>query len=283
MNQIIFLILLATAILGGCAGTESNDPDNTPPAILSLISHLGDTGDLVSRLDTLNYYKEPFNQFGYAGYDSEYNGIDAVSEDDKIQIQISNVGVDISDIDYINLYRFSLEDYYNNPDAGAFFVKTQEFPGSSFLITDDFSEGILPIGKSWFYFIKSFDAAGNSSVSDTVCYKILEKPILLSPDNDTNFNHLSDILFHWNLDDTSDIISYRILLFDYEYNLLWYFEPVDHEDPTEYFPYTGPDYGTGNYIWRVDGFGYGDDVTLNETPYFIFSGTESYERSFSVD
>ena len=110
----------------------------------------------------------------------EYNGIDALSEEDNIQIQISNYHIDISDIDYIELYRFNLTDYYNNPETSSKRIKTLSFPGS-YLLSDDFADGDLPLSKNWFYYIKSYDAAGNYSISDTVCYKILEKPILVHP------------------------------------------------------------------------------------------------------
>ena len=285
MKQITFLMSVIILIICGCAGTESFDTDSTPPTKLTLIPHLGDTGDLGIRLDTLNYYKEPFNDFGYLLNGDEYNGIDAVSDDDKIQIQISNYNLDITDIDFLELYRFSLVDYYTNPDNDADLVKSQNFPGS-FLVTDDFTDGIPPIGFNWFYFIKSYDAAGNFSVSDTVCYKILEKPVLVNPVFGAGFTNSSDISFHWSFDDTSDIISYRILLFDYDYNLLWYFEPTDNDDLTQYFPYTGPNLPAGSYIWRVDGFGYtpniNDPVIIHEVPYIINSGTESYESPFSI-
>jgi hypothetical protein len=284
MKQYIPIVFVIMLFIGGCAGTDLNDTDTTPPARLTLIPHLGDTGDLGIRLDTLNYYKEPFNDFEYLQNGEEYNGIDAVSDDDNIQIQISSLELDITDIDFLELYRFSLENYYSNPDNNADLVKTQNFPGN-FLVTDNFTDGIPPIGFNWFYFVKSYDSAGNYSVSDTVCYKILDKPVLDYPLEGTSFDNLLNVSFDWNFDDSSEIVRNRILLFDFEYNLLWSYEPTDLEERP--IIYSGFNYGNGFYIWRVEGFGQTPDISnptiINDEPYIIYSGTESYERTFSVN
>ena len=67
---------------------------------------IGDTGEKIVRTDT-TYYKKPYYP------EIEFNGIDAISDDDEtLQIQLETPE-DVTDIDFIDVYRFSLDDYQN--------------------------------------------------------------------------------------------------------------------------------------------------------------------------
>ena len=98
------LLLSICLVVFSCTGEESLGVDSTPPEPPELIPHLGDTGDIILG-DTLNYYDTNDNEL-------ENNGIDAVSGGDWMQIQWHHL-VD-SDIDYLEIYRFSALDYYND-------------------------------------------------------------------------------------------------------------------------------------------------------------------------
>ncbi len=251
----------------GCSGEEGFEIDTTPPLKANLIHHLGDTGDVVG--DSICNYIDPNNT------EREMNGIDAVPEGNKIQIQWEPI--QDSDIDYIRIMRFTQEDWDENTNTIDFIVCVDsiEVPNNPFYLDDN-----PPIEKNLFYFIDLVDFAGNSTVSDTVCYKLVDKPLLSStqvyPDS---------ILFEWT-NEAAEIISRRILLFDSNHDLIWSLDPNDPnpEDPDAMpIKYTGDTLEPGsNYSWRVDVFG--SDVftePIQGTSYLVKTGAESEYQYFT--
>ena len=152
MLKNILLSGLILFIIGACAGEDTLGTDTTPPDKPDLIEHLNDTGDIDIFGDTLNYYNISGN---------EMNGIDALPEGDWIRIQWEHP-LD-NDLDYAQIFRFSLQDFIITKIDSISFPHQDEY-------IDKY--GSL-IGKDWFFFIKMFDTSGNFSVSDTVCYYLL--------------------------------------------------------------------------------------------------------------
>ncbi len=259
MNKLLVIAVLSLVLLIGCSGEESIGVDSTPPHKVRLISHLGDTGDVI--LDSLYNYYDPNDP------EMENNGIDAISDGDKIQIQWEPI-ID-SDIDYIMIMRFTDEDYLSDTLNFVTCIDTINYLEQT-LYYDDLS----PIykDKKLFYFLDVVDYAGNSTVSDTVCYKLMNKP-LLNPI--ANINILS---FEWFEEET--ISAYRILLFDSNHDLIWHYDPQDYDEMP--IPYTDPQPLSGHYTWRVDVFGEADFTTfpISGNIYVVKSGAESEEGEF---
>jgi len=272
-------LLISVLILFGCSGTDTVDVDNTPPTEPTIHPHQGDTGDIVTNegvgIDTLNFYQLGDSVFNWED-ENENNGIDAVSVvENAIQIQWNPLTD--SDLSYIHVYRF------NSIDDDTLRIATENPDKTSF--TDRFTEYVGSVtGKDWFYYIDVFDEAGNHTVSDTVCYHLLEKPQLTSPQNGISVNNINDITFRWNKSESDDILDFRLLVFDTERNLLWINRPTDTVEGTEIVvPYEGPPISAEEIIWRVDAFGDTKTMEINGTEYVIPAGSESEERNILIN
>ncbi|MCB5252686.1 MAG: hypothetical protein RBR69_03785 [Candidatus Cloacimonadaceae bacterium] len=248
-------ILLLLLLLSGCAGEDDTGKDTTPPAQPILIPHLGDTGD------------EPiFIDGAWVELTDENNGIDAVPEGQMMRIAWEPL-VD-TDLSHMKIYRFS--------DIDLEPVEIDEIQANQNSYLD---RGPL-VERTWYsYFVELFDAAGNSSVSDTVSYAILAKPYLISPDNGS-FQDISELKFWWNrADDSSGF--YRILVWDEDRNLIWHtdFNLATEDDPLSLpFPIiTSEDpIVPGDALrWRIDYFDWDEEHQMH-------MGSESPERVFIV-
>jgi hypothetical protein len=247
--------LLLTLTLFSCSGKESFGIDNTPPEPVVMIPHLGDAGDPI----TIN--GEQIN-------DSN-NGIDTVPDNDWIRIQWQPVFD--QDLNYLKVYRFG--DY----TAEAFVDSLPRNLVDRNEYLDTKLSQLNPIGETWFYYVKGYDLDGNFSVSDTVSYKLLQKPMLIAPDD---FEQVSqnNITFQWL--PTIDSIHYRVLVFDADQNYIWHREYYIDEDSGDILSmdYTGPSLSEHNMIvWRVDSFADVNNEGIAE------SGGESFERALYVD
>ena len=184
-------LYLGFILLVGCVGEEIVDVDTTPPFKPHLIHHLGDAGDgMVENLDG-----------EMIEVTDENNGTDAVPSGDNIRIMWKHL--EDTDLDYIKINRFSL--YENQPIlVDSILANVDEF-------TDISLQNGNAIGQEWKYYIEVFDRAGNSTISDTTSYELVQKPLLTYPAE----NQLIDdnqLYFKWNL--VSGIDHYRLLLFD---------------------------------------------------------------------
>jgi len=244
--------------------------DVTPPLRPELIQHLGDTGDIENDslgvvIDTLNYYTTD---------GLENNGIDAIPTppgSERIKIQWKHL-LD-TDIDYVEFYRFTLEDYYSGNESTK--IDSVSIPNID-EYTDDFENIASPVYKHWFYFMKAADTSGNWTISDTVCYQIIDSPYLISPDYSEIFSCIYDVTFNWQHDPT--VTSYRLLLFDENYNLLWSYDLVSNQEMPIDYPANAPNLESQVIYWRVDTFGQTIIEEINGKYYTIYAGSESEWR-----
>ncbi|MFC1887813.1 hypothetical protein ACFLYK_03290 [Candidatus Cloacimonadota bacterium] len=256
----IFLLLIS------CSGDDILNKDTIPPVKPHMIQHLGDTGDQIGG-EVINYYVND---------ELEFNGIDAVSGEEWIRIQWERVSDE--DADLIEIYRFNLNDYNyyldNIDDLGEEYdfstlVDTLESTESSYYV--DSSPGLL--GYNWFYFIKVLDEAGNSATSDTVCYRLVNRPAILYPGNGI-VNH-DELIFGWELDSGFSPSQSRLLLFSQDRELLWVYNPLDF-DGTQ-IEYSGQYLLPQTLIWRVDVFAEDLFYNVQGKIYHMYSGSESIE------
>lgn len=277
-------VVFAVLVFAGCAADSPTETDTIPPSQPHMITHLGDTGDIRNMgtwQDTVNYYNT--NDPGL-----ENNGIDAVADNNWIQIQW-NVLLD-DDVDYVSIHRFSLGDYQaymqylaNNNEEYEFATQIDSIASpTQTRYIDHFSNlAGSSVSQTWFYYIKAVDVAGNWTNSDTVCYKLTVKPIPLEPAPYAILDNLQDATFQWNLDSSGTITGYRLLLFDQYHDLLWIYTPLDLEYPMKV--YDGPAFTNETFIWRIDAFGAGpESVTIFNRNYVVHSGAESNEFEFTV-
>ncbi len=278
MLKIISLIIIIGLLFIACSGKDIQGNDFIPPLKPELIQHLGDTGDIENDslgvvIDTLNYHTTN---------GLENNGIDAVPappNSEKIKIQWEHL-LD-TDIDYIELYRFNLNDVNSNKDITNI-VKIDSISSPS---TDEFTDNFefidSPVYNSWFYFMKAVDTSGNWSISDTVCYQIIDSPYLISPESYQDFNNIYEVNFNWD----NDIIaqSYRILLCDENYNLIWSYNLASNEELPITYPANAPNIESQYIHWRVDAFDQTlEDIEINGNFYTIYAGSESEWRTIYI-
>jgi len=238
--------------------------DKKPPLKPIMVDHMGDSHlevDGAGNIIDVNYYDG----------DVEKNGTDAVSDGDWIQIQWERLS-DLPDIDYMKVFRFSLEDYETQAEDYLVTVDSFSTPQVNYYVDTTEPE----TGLTWFYFIEVFDAAGNSTKSDTVAYRLIEKPIPVSPS--TTFSGMDDLEFTWALGSASLQSSITVNVFDESYNLLWQYSPLDGPDEEFSAEYAGPDYNGEVIIWRVDASQPPYTYLLEDKIYTIYSGSESNEK-----
>ena len=263
----LIIIALLSIILFGCVGEDSLGIDNIPPEKPKMIQHLGDSGDIINGIPDYNFYE--FSEL-------EENGIDAVSDGNKIKIEWEHL-LD-SDIDYIRILRFTEQDYLADSLSFASVIDSIDYVGKNYY-RDEFLNMNNVTNITWFYFIESFDTSGNSTFSDTVCYKLLEKPLIISPSSFSEVASLNEITFEWS---DTNAQNYRILLFNENRDLLWCYNPLDQEEVT--VAYDGEDFSTGNYIFRIDAFKHTTySIPINGKVYLVHAGAESEERVIIVE
>ena len=273
--KISLLLIILISLLLGCTGEESLGIDTIAPNKPELVPHLGDTGDIISGfqgdIDTLNFY----NTYDI---DFENNGMDAVMDGDWIKTQWFHF--EDSDIDYLRIFRFSAQEYYNAIDTLNF---------AQIIDTVDYNDQIYYLDrtamtdKNYFYFIEAFDNAGNSTLSDTTGYKLIDKPYLIFPADNSSHQSVYDVTFEWQ-QNGSEALQHRLLVFNEDRELIWQNTPLDLEDFI--VPYGGPIVEPGSVlIWRVDAFGgtYSTPSPIEGNFYTVESGAESIERYIFID
>ncbi|RLC49910.1 MAG: hypothetical protein DRI23_08225 [Candidatus Cloacimonadota bacterium] len=266
------IIALLVIILWGCSGEDVVNVDSIPPAKPDLIHHLGDTGDGgTSSYPGANYYNLSSQP------ELENNGIDADDEGDFIQLKWWNLPD--TDIDYLEIFRFTLQDFQN--DSLDFVTKIDSIDYNN---QTQYLDMNAPIFKNLFYFISVVDEAGNYTYSDTVCYKLLHQPSVLGPPSEITVSPqvMNQTEFSWWEDESGTVIMYRLLLFDENRNLIWQYEPLDLEDPSVI--YNGPNIDSGTTVtWRLDAFGHDlFNVEIFDQEFTVHSGSESAERVLYV-
>ena len=135
------ILIIFGLVLFGCSGEDIINVDTIPPAKPDLIHHLGDTGDFGSSIvPGANYYNLNTQP------ELENNGIDADDEGDFIQLQWPNLHD--NDIDYLEIFRFSLYDFM--ADSLDFITKIDSIDYSNQTLYIDMN---TPKDKNLFYFI----------------------------------------------------------------------------------------------------------------------------------
>jgi len=267
MKKIVYVFVPILLFLS-CTGKESLGVDTDAPNKPELVSHLGDTGDIQNyqgNTDTLNFYNTNDPDF-------ENNGIDAVMDGNWIKLQWYRL--QDSDIDFLKIYRFSWQDYQSDSLDFAQIIDTVDYDNEIKYIDKS-----PMIDKDYFYFIEAFDEAGNSTISDTTGYRLLYKPILTSPANNETLN-INQVIFEWQED--GNVNHYRLLVFNEERELIWRKEPLDIGGYS--VPYDGPPVESGTtLIWRVDAFGIGLPINIEDNYYIVNAGAESTERNLFID
>lgn len=269
-----------------CSGSTSPDSESSEAFKINLFEHTGDTGDIIKNnygviTDTLNCYYGADSTF----YEMENTGIDAYHEGNWIYLPWQH----ISDPTTVSLevYRFSYSDYQNSSEE---YIERIDFiPFSSYnddYYMDTFSglQG-TPTNETWFYYIKTTNAGGNTAYSDTAGYHLVNKPLLRMPYDGETYSLNDTITFSWELNSSISSIKYRLLLFDEFYQLVWYYNLLSDEEPAiEYLASLDNNMLPGVYIWRVDAI----IERIDYLPVFgknipISSGAEALERRFYID
>lgn len=273
--KISFLLILLILILLGCTGEESLGVDTQAPNKPELVPHLGDTGDIIAGFqgdtDTLNFYNTH-------NIDFENNGMDAVMDADWIKVQW--FPLEDSDIDYLRIFRFSAEEYYNATDTLNFaqIIDTVNYEDQIFYV-----DKTSTTDKNYFYFIEAIDNAGNSTLSDTTGYKLIDKPYLISPADQDRYQNIDEVVFEWERVGYN-ALYFRLLVFNEDRELIWQNTPIGHDDFE--VPYGGPSVDAGSVLtWRVDAFGgtYSTPNLIEGNSYTVESGAESIERYLFID
>ncbi len=226
-----------------------------PPAKPILIPHLGDTGDSTDSL----YFNG-----AWVVIQDETNGIDAIPEVDGIKI--SWEPLHDSDLDHIQVYRFN---EISAPKMIASISPSQV----SFNDMKNVTMSPDSIYFEYSYFIKVFDQMGNSTTSDTVSYRLLDKQMLHSPQNNATLESMNGLSFEFDTSGTS--MKYRVLLFDESHELLWSSDILSVSENTYNIYYTGQLFTNQTFKWRVDAFDWDSGLNMN-------IGSESHEYTFTV-
>jgi hypothetical protein len=254
-KYIIIILVVFTLFTFGCSGKDTITKDNIPPTKPGLIPHLGDTGDTP---DSVYFHN------AWVILSDDTNGVDAVPDVDGIRLTWEHF-LD-QDLDYVKVWRFS---DFSEPRKIAQISASQE----SFTDTKNVTLNGDSLFYTYSYYIEVFDRSGNSTISDTVSYRIIEKQIAHSPENGATLTTMSGLNFIF--DRSGNITKFRVLLFDDFHNLIWS-QNIEGEEQTTYtIPYTGPVFTNKTMLWRVDAFEW--DSTLN-----MYVGSESSEKTFSV-
>jgi hypothetical protein len=246
IKSLICIIVILTFLLSlGCSGNDSSGVDSTPPKKPQMIPHIGDRGD-----------KDPVNNVDILGFDGEKisdenNGIDAVEDENWIRVMWYPFLED-NDLDYIRLYRF-YEDY-----DGIQELTLVDSISSNLNLNNSYVDRTLTqsatseVDKTWHYYLELFDTSGNSSVSDTVNYHLLSKPLIESPANNSYIAHGDSLIFRWS--NVSNVSVYRLMIFNEDMLDVWNFDfSFSFEDfPEVNFSATESPLAPGTYYFRID-------------------------------
>ncbi len=256
-KHIVFILFILILVAFGCTGKEMITKDKTPPAKPVLLPHLGDTGDFPDSV----YFNG-----SWVLLTDDSNGIDAIPDTDGIRLSWIHF-LDL-DIDLVKIWRFS---DFSEPGVIATIPPSQE------TYTDVKNAKINgdSLYYTYSYFIEVIDKSGNSTLSDTVSYRLLEKQIAHYPANGATVATMDSLNFIYYR--SGNVTKFRILLFDDLHNLIWS-QNYEGEEQTSYaIRYTGTTAFLPNttLFWRVDAFEW--DSSLNK-----FIGSESLENTFYV-
>ena len=234
----IFIFILSVIILFVllcCSYDEPESKDKIPPSKVHLIPHRCDPGD------------------PGCTYTDKNNGIDPVQsgnpDDNWMRIQWGDELIKDPDIDHIDVYR------YNNEDTTKVMVDRIDYHLDSTQYVDKFNGVDVVIQRTWSYYIIPYDEADNFTNSDTVSYKLIDKPGLQSPDDNYECSVTDSITFSWF---GPSNYSYRILFFDLSHNLQFAKDLIPGEtecnipeilENSEFSPIPEQ-----TYIWRIDAF-----------------------------
>ncbi len=262
MRRYLMYIITVLLVALGCAGQDEQNKDKIPPTKPVLHHHIGDLGDVesITQLPIEGVDGNDINDFN--------NGIDALhGPNNDIRLQWDHL-VD-NDLDFVNIYRYS-------------FYDEVELINTITPSVDEFIDRNLTTYRKYSYYLEVFDVAGNSTMSDTVSYKLYNKAQLVSPVNETTSNNLSELSFRWNEAGVSETVDfYRVVLYrdvsndNYsEYEIVWSYDEAvtDQENFEINYSALGGDLSipNGTYYWRVDAFTYNSETNA----YF---GSESVE------
>ena len=191
--MIILFVLLC------CSYDEPESKDKIPPSKVHLIPHRCDPGD------------------PGCTYTDKNNGIDPVQSgnQDNNWMKIQWDGEDLKkdgDIHHIDVYR------YNNEDTTKVKVDRIDYHLDSTQYVDKFDGVDVVIQRTWSYYIIPYDEADNFTNSDTVSYRLIDKPGLESPNDDYVSSIGDTITFSWS---GPPNYLYRILFFTQSHNLLY--------------------------------------------------------------
>ena len=271
MTRYLLLMIAVAALLMGCTGDEPTEADKTPPWKPDLFEHLGDAGDgMMAQPIVIDYPEGPM--YYQVELNDQNNGIDAVPGGDWIRLQWAPLTD--NDIDFIRIYRYPNTTSAPQPVLidSVSFIEQISYIDESLDQTD--------VGNEWFYFIDVFDRAGNHTVSDTVSYQLITKPLLTYPADGSVFSADDEITFQWNILTTDSVSLYRLLVMRddgaEEPAMIWWYDETD-TDPQEYYltkTYDGAELTPGDYFWRVDPIING--VGLD-------SGSESRYMQFTIE
>ncbi|PID29762.1 MAG: hypothetical protein CSB55_01335 [Candidatus Cloacimonadota bacterium] len=239
---LLFLCFGFLLFLFGCAG-DSAGGDHTPPIKPLLIPHIGNLGDK----DQNNNWVSGFDEQKLS---DENNGIDAV--DDADWIRLMWYPLKDHDLDYLRVYRF-YEDYSGIQGLTLIDSVSGNLNLNNSYTDRSLDQGSIPaVDKTWYYFIELFDTSGNSSVSDTVGYHLLRKPVILSPENNGYIHNGEDLVFKWTI--VPNVTIYRLIIFNEDMLYVWHYDfPFSFEDfPEVNFSNTESPLLPGTYYCRVD-------------------------------
>ena len=246
LHYIIFCLFLIA-----CSGKEKMPNGDNYPSKPILIAHRGAVGD--------NDWLTDSN-----------NGIDSVSEGDWIKLQWENLTD--NDLKIIRIYRYAAE-LNQSP------VKIDSVLWNSPVYIDRLTSGsigdISRLDTDWHYFIRAVNLSNNFTDSDTVNFTLTSKPFLEFPIDGAIFENADDIVFGWRY--SGDTTRLRLLLFDENKDLIWYFdEYIFINDMVYEKKYDGKIVPAGTYFWRVDSRG-NPDVVGN-----YHSGSKSEMRKIDI-
>ena len=273
MRRVILLtglLLVLSIILIGCNGDDELEIDKIPPTKPILIPHLGDTGDGLVTFDGDEF-----------SLDDNNNGVDAESAHRGFRIMWKPLIYD-NDLEKIIINRFMNDDIENIT-----MVDSISAASDNYYIDNSISSDFLHENK-FSFFIEVYDRAGNSTMSDTVHYRLSDKVYPTSPWNGQEFTSSNDLTFDWS--DVADYNFYRVLLFDNNMDLLWLKDilidvPDGDTQDFSFATYNGGSLADGNYYWRVDVFKfdyeldeyyYGDLEDSNNKDFYYGSESEIY-------
>lgn len=232
-KYLVYILLLIVGLLLSCAKDEPEGKDTIPPSKVSLIPHLGDPGDRDDQGELI----------GLTDYN---NGIDAEpgSRNNWIKIEWDGEPLNMDgDIHRIEVHRFN-----ELGDSAIVDIISYDPDVTSYI--DRFSGYEEPVIDQWWsYYIIPYDEADNYTLSDTVSYYLIEKPIIVEPADNAGFSLTDEITFRWQ---GPEGYRYRLVFFNTDNTAA---AAVDIYEGSEY-SCSGRELGLfpGTYTWRVDAF-----------------------------